>query len=141
MLGQKIVVHTDHKNIIYGNLTNDRIARWQLLLEEFAPEYRHIAGKDNVVADAMSRMDMDEGTPGDMAALSAHCMCTMLIDESVEMPDADDAVAMATCFALDEDHEFEQFPMGPRIIAEESCKRASRTVVPSMATGRLKINI
>ena len=25
--GQEIIVHTDHKNIIYRNLTNDRIAR------------------------------------------------------------------------------------------------------------------
>ena len=38
LLGQRIVVHTDHKNIIYGNLTNDRIARWRLLLEEYGPE-------------------------------------------------------------------------------------------------------
>jgi len=28
LLGQNIVVHTDHKNIVYGNLLNDRIASW-----------------------------------------------------------------------------------------------------------------
>ena len=30
---QKIVIHIDHKNILYGNLSNDRIIRWQSLLE------------------------------------------------------------------------------------------------------------
>ena len=57
LLGQHIVIHTDHKNIIYGNLTNDRIVRWRLLLEEFGPEYVHVAGKDNVVADALSSLE------------------------------------------------------------------------------------
>jgi hypothetical protein len=57
------VVHTDHKNIIYGNLTNDRIARWRLLLEEFGPEYVHVKGEDNVLAGALSRMDMEARTP------------------------------------------------------------------------------
>jgi RNase H-like domain found in reverse transcriptase len=63
LLGQKLVVHTDHKNIIYGNLTNDRIARWRLLLEEFGPQYVQVAGEDNVVADALSRLDMQARTP------------------------------------------------------------------------------
>ena len=27
LLGQELVVHTDHKNILYGNLSNDRIIR------------------------------------------------------------------------------------------------------------------
>jgi RNase H-like domain found in reverse transcriptase len=36
LLGQKVIVHTNHKNIRYGNLTNDRITRWRLLIEELA---------------------------------------------------------------------------------------------------------
>ena len=60
LLGQQIVVHTDHKNILYdGDLSNDRIRRWRHLLEEYGPRYEHIAGKDNVVADALSRMEAD----------------------------------------------------------------------------------
>jgi hypothetical protein len=58
LLGQKLVVHNDHKNIIYGNLTNDRIAPWRLLLEEFGAEYVHVKGEVNVVANAVSRMDL-----------------------------------------------------------------------------------
>jgi hypothetical protein len=34
LLGQKVIVHTEHLNILYGKLSNDRIKRWRLLLEE-----------------------------------------------------------------------------------------------------------
>ena len=34
--------------------------RWRLLLEEFHPTVKHIAGKDNEAADALSRLDMDD---------------------------------------------------------------------------------
>ena len=47
-------------NIGYSNLSKDRIACWRLLLEEFGPKYVHVRGKDNVVADALSRMDLGE---------------------------------------------------------------------------------
>jgi hypothetical protein len=45
LLGQQVKLHTDHLNILYGKLSNDRIARWRLLLEEYGPKYVHIAGK------------------------------------------------------------------------------------------------
>ena len=34
--------------------------RWRLLLEEFGPDIRHITGEANVVADAISRLPMNE---------------------------------------------------------------------------------
>ena len=30
--------------------------RWRLILEEFGPDIQHIAGEQNVVADAISRL-------------------------------------------------------------------------------------
>ena len=33
LFGQKIIVHTDHKNILYANLDNQRIIRWKCLLK------------------------------------------------------------------------------------------------------------
>ena len=56
LLGQQIIVHTDHKNILYEKLSSDRIIRWRLLLEEYGPEYKHVKGQNNVVTDALSRM-------------------------------------------------------------------------------------
>ena len=58
--GQKIVVHTDHLNLLYTKLASQRLVQWRLLLEEYAPEVRHVNGEKNVVADALSRLDMEE---------------------------------------------------------------------------------
>jgi putative transposase len=59
LFGQQIIIHTDHRNILYKKLSSNRIIRWQLLLEEYGPEYVHVKGKDNVVADALSHMEAD----------------------------------------------------------------------------------
>jgi hypothetical protein len=56
LLGQQVIVHIDHLNILYGKLSNDCITRWILLLEEYGPNYVHIAGKNNIVANALSRL-------------------------------------------------------------------------------------
>jgi hypothetical protein len=45
---------------LYGKLSNDHITRWRLLLEEYGPTYVHIAGKNNIVADALSKLEKDE---------------------------------------------------------------------------------
>ncbi len=59
LLGQKLIVHTDHKNLLYNKLANDRMIRWRLLLEEYDPTFEHVKGNDNVIADALSRLDAD----------------------------------------------------------------------------------
>jgi NADPH:quinone reductase-like Zn-dependent oxidoreductase len=50
-------------NIVYGKLSNDRITRWRLLLKEYGPTYVHIAGKNNIVADALSRLEKEDYKP------------------------------------------------------------------------------
>ena len=55
LLGHKIIVYTDHKNLIYNDLQTDRVLRWRLLLEEFGVEIRYIKGITNTVADVLSR--------------------------------------------------------------------------------------
>jgi len=59
LLGQDIIIHTDHKNLLYEKSASDRIIRWRLLVEEYAPTFVHIKGEHNVVADALSRLDAD----------------------------------------------------------------------------------
>ena len=60
LLGQKLIIHTDHANLTYKNLTSDRVMRWRLFIEEYAPELRYIKGEKNVVADALSRLPLHE---------------------------------------------------------------------------------
>jgi hypothetical protein len=58
--GQTIKVYTYHKNLIQDalDLTSDRVYHWQLLLEEFAPEIVYVKGIHNMVADAISQLDI-----------------------------------------------------------------------------------
>ena len=60
LLGHKIVVHTDHKNLVYKTFNTERVMRWRLLIEEFGPEFRYIKGEHNIVADVLSRLQLKE---------------------------------------------------------------------------------
>ena len=60
LLGHQIRVHTDHKNLVYKNFNTKHVMRWRLLLEEFGPQLNYIKGERNIVADALSRLDLTE---------------------------------------------------------------------------------
>ena len=60
LLGQKITVYTDHKNLTFKEFNTDRVIRWRLLVEEYGPEIIYIKGPDNIVADAISRLHISE---------------------------------------------------------------------------------
>ncbi len=57
--GQSIRVFTYHKNLTRDalGLTSDRVYRWRLLLEEYAPKRIYIKGIHNTVADVISQLD------------------------------------------------------------------------------------
>ncbi len=59
--GQNAMVYTDHKNLTIDalGLSSDRVYRWRLLLEEYAPQIIYIKGIHNTVPDAVSRLDYD----------------------------------------------------------------------------------
>ena len=60
LLGHKIIVHTDHKNLVYKTFNTERVMRWRLLIEEFGPELRYIKCEQNIVADVLSRLQLKE---------------------------------------------------------------------------------
>lgn len=66
LLGGKFIIETDHSsliNIMNNRFLNHRIHRGALLLQEYDFEVRYIKGKENVVADALTR-DESFGTRG-----------------------------------------------------------------------------
>lgn len=80
LLGYKVIVYTDHKNLCCKNFNTERVMRWRLILEEYNPELKYIKGEENVVADALSRLDLDDAIP---------------------LPSVHEANAMAECFNND----------------------------------------
>jgi hypothetical protein len=40
LLGHKIIVWSDHKNLIHNDLKTERVLCWQLLMEEYSPDIR-----------------------------------------------------------------------------------------------------
>jgi hypothetical protein len=79
LLGAKVNVYTDHKNITHqvSKFTTQRVMRWRLLLEEFGPKFFYKKGEDNIVADAYSRvptssLQRDLGRKHDATTAQAH---------------------------------------------------------------------
>lgn len=110
LLGHKVVVHTDHKNLTCKNFNTERVMRWRLILEEYGPELHYIKGEDNIVADALSRLDMlepkeylEEEFQGEPQGLY-----------SMER--------MSECFAGDEDDMPKSYPLSYKHIHAEQQK-------------------
>ena len=60
LLGYQITVYNDHKNLTYKFFNTECVVLWHLILEEFGPELKYIKGENNVVADALYRLEMSE---------------------------------------------------------------------------------
>ena len=53
-----IIAFSDRNPLIFIDKVrckNQRLLRWSLMLQEFNIEIRHIRGKDNIIADVLSR--------------------------------------------------------------------------------------
>jgi hypothetical protein len=68
LLGHRIKIYTDHKNLTYVNFNTERVMRWRLIIEEYSPELLYVKGETNIVADALSRLDLatSDTSPSDM---------------------------------------------------------------------------
>ena len=90
LLGMKIVVYTDHKNLTCRNFNTDRVMRWRLILEEYGPELRYIKGERNIVADTLSRLNILDSE-----------------EDQKQMSDAE----IAELYAADEEDFPKEFPL------------------------------
>ena len=105
LLGQDITVYTDHKNLTYKVFNTDRVMRWRLICEEYGPKLEYIKGQKNVVADALSRLDLEP-------PVESECDPTVLEHPTTR------ALAEAFGHTRDEEHESD-IPVSFKLIQKE----------------------
>jgi hypothetical protein len=90
--------------------------RWCLLIEEFGPEFKYIQGKHNLIADALSRLEIKDSSDESILDKPTHqCMAAIISRKKIinDTPFPSDGFEMAESFGIkskkktkDEDHEF-----------------------------------
>lgn len=60
LLGFKCNFHCDHKNLSFENSKSERVKRWRLLLEDYDYTFKYTPGKENIIADMISRYPMQQ---------------------------------------------------------------------------------
>lgn len=75
LIGNPVFIYTDHKSLTFlkgCKLSYGRVMRWILLLQEYQIQWVFVQGRENVVADALSRGNRDgsEGNKNEFKVLS-----------------------------------------------------------------------
>ena len=73
LYGRHFTLRTDHRPLLYlqsADKLNPRLKRWALYLNLFKFSAQHVAGKDNELADLLSRRSLPSIEKADAASLS-----------------------------------------------------------------------
>ena len=101
LLGQQIKIYTDHKNLTHINFNVEHVMRWHLIIDEYSPELIYLKGEANIVADALSRLEL-----------------TPLHDQQENNENSHDIYYLADHFGLeDDDLPPDAYPLQYKIIA------------------------
>lgn len=58
LVGQKIIISTNHKNLTFNCFYCDRVMHWRLPVKKYGPTICYVKGSHNVVADTLSHLDI-----------------------------------------------------------------------------------
>ena len=53
LLGKRLRIHTDNKNLKYKHFNTDRVFKWRLILGDYGPDIEYIQGGKNIVVCAL----------------------------------------------------------------------------------------
>lgn len=84
LAGRKTHIYTDHRALEFlmkSKLMPGRLSRWALYLQQFEFEIHHIPGKDNVVADCLSRSPIND-EPHEKSLRERDEFTVMLVDSA-----------------------------------------------------------
>ena len=88
--GRHFTIRTDHANLVLMNLSQaKKVVRWKMELMEYDFDIEHIAGEQNIVADAISRcVDDLEQPPEKRRRVNAILMRRILLSGNSDDPEA-----------------------------------------------------
>lgn len=115
LLGYKVEVYIDHKNLTYETKLNDYqgLQRWQSLIQEFDLTLKFITSKINIIADAISILQKEQQeTPvsQEQQLLEAE-LCALLELNNLYITE------MAECFSID--NKYIDSPLVPHLVEVE----------------------
>ena len=70
LLGFKVFILSDHKNLSFENFASERVRRWRLILEEYDYVFKHIPREENEIADFFSKWEMAPLQSGDLEEMN-----------------------------------------------------------------------
>ena len=133
LLGAKINVYTDHKNLTHrlSQFTTQRVMRWRLLLEEYGPKFYYLKGPRNIVADALSRVPTAtvtslNHTPSNagtrpLSQTSSVSPCNKTLDELTIDTLAEGLLAMPACEAHKSEALYSEAVPDPTVLWQDCC--------------------
>ena len=115
LLGYKVEVYIDHKNLTYETKLNDYqgLQRWQSLIQEFDLTLKFITSKINIIADAISILQKEQHeTPvsQEQQLLEAE-LCALLELNNLYITE------MAECFSIY--NKYIDSPLVPHLVEVE----------------------
>ena len=127
LLGQELIVHTDHENLTYKNLNSERVMRWRLYIEEYSPQLTYIKGANNIVADALSRLELN-AEPLEEAFFTEELRSELYANEPMLEKD----------FPLSYQTLGKEQSTNPQIIHELKKKHSKYVIKPFTAAGKVR---
>ena len=127
LLGQELIVHTDHENLTYKNLNSERVMRWRLYIEEYSPQLTYIKGANNIVADALSRLELN-AEPLEEAFFTEELRSELYANEPMLEKD----------FPLSYQTLGQEQSTNPQIIHELKKKNSKYVIKPFTAAGKVR---